>query len=111
MICLRWHFYEKGWFVKKNGMLGEYDFSKGKRGLVISHKGKTRITILYWSGSGMKLNEKAVDIKQRSIRPCVILSNRINGPFKILSERQYERSSEISKMEVNDTFETETLVR
>ena len=30
---------------KKNEMLGEYDFSKGKRGPVILHKGKTRITI------------------------------------------------------------------
>jgi uncharacterized protein (DUF4415 family) len=30
---------------KKNEMLEEYDFSKGKRGPVISHKGKTRITI------------------------------------------------------------------
>ncbi len=30
---------------KKNNMLEEYDFSKGKRGPVISHKGKTRITI------------------------------------------------------------------
>ena len=30
---------------KKNEMLGEYDFSKGKRGPVIPHKGKTRITI------------------------------------------------------------------
>jgi uncharacterized protein (DUF4415 family) len=30
---------------KKNEMLGEYDFSKGKRGPVIPQKGKTRITI------------------------------------------------------------------
>ena len=30
---------------KKNEMLGEYDFSKGKRGTVIAQKGKTRITI------------------------------------------------------------------
>jgi uncharacterized protein (DUF4415 family) len=30
---------------KKDEMLGEYDFSKGKRGPVIPHKGKTRITI------------------------------------------------------------------
>ena len=30
---------------KKNEMLEEYDFSKGKRGPVISPKGKTRITI------------------------------------------------------------------
>jgi uncharacterized protein (DUF4415 family) len=30
---------------KKNEMLGEYDFSKGKRGKVIPQKGKTRITI------------------------------------------------------------------
>ncbi len=30
---------------KKNEMLEEYDFSKGKRGPVISRKGKTRITI------------------------------------------------------------------
>ena len=30
---------------KKNEMLEEYDFSKGKRGAVIPHKGKTRITI------------------------------------------------------------------
>ena len=30
---------------KKNEMLEEYDFSKGKRGPVIPHKGKTRITI------------------------------------------------------------------
>jgi len=30
---------------KKNEMLEEYDFSKGKRGLVIPQKGKTRITI------------------------------------------------------------------
>jgi uncharacterized protein (DUF4415 family) len=30
---------------KKNEMLGEYDFSKSKRGPVIPHKGKTRITI------------------------------------------------------------------
>jgi uncharacterized protein (DUF4415 family) len=30
---------------KKNEMLEEYDFSKGKRGSVIPHKGKTRITI------------------------------------------------------------------
>jgi uncharacterized protein (DUF4415 family) len=30
---------------KKNEMLGEYDFSKGKRGTVIPQKGKTRITI------------------------------------------------------------------
>ena len=30
---------------KKNEMLKEYDFSKGKRGPVISSKGKTRITI------------------------------------------------------------------
>jgi uncharacterized protein (DUF4415 family) len=31
---------------KKNEMLEEYDFSKGKRGPVIPKKGKTRITIL-----------------------------------------------------------------
>jgi uncharacterized protein (DUF4415 family) len=30
---------------KKNEILEEYDFSKGKRGPVISQKGKTRITI------------------------------------------------------------------
>jgi uncharacterized protein (DUF4415 family) len=30
---------------KKNEMLEEYDFRKGKRGSVITHKGKTRITI------------------------------------------------------------------
>ena len=30
---------------KKNEMLVEYDFSKGKRGSVLPHKGKTRITI------------------------------------------------------------------
>ncbi len=30
---------------KKNEMLREYDFSKGKRGPVIPQKGKTRITI------------------------------------------------------------------
>ena len=30
---------------KKDEMLKEYDFSKGKRGPVIPHKGKTRITI------------------------------------------------------------------
>jgi len=30
---------------KKDEMLKEYDFSKGKRGSVIPHKGKTRITI------------------------------------------------------------------
>ena len=30
---------------KKNEMLEEYDFSKGKRGPFIPHKGKTRITI------------------------------------------------------------------
>ncbi len=30
---------------KKNELLEEYDFSKGKRGPVIPHKGKTRITI------------------------------------------------------------------
>ena len=30
---------------KKNEMKKEYDFSKGKRGEVIPHKGKSRITI------------------------------------------------------------------
>ena len=30
---------------KKDEMLKEYDFSKGKRGPVLPHKGKTRITI------------------------------------------------------------------
>ena len=30
---------------KKDEMLKEYDFRKGVRGAVISHKGKTRITI------------------------------------------------------------------
>jgi len=30
---------------KKNEMLEEYDFRKGKRGAVIPNKGKTRITI------------------------------------------------------------------
>jgi uncharacterized protein (DUF4415 family) len=30
---------------KKNEMLKEYDFSKGKRGPLIPQKGKTRITI------------------------------------------------------------------
>ena len=30
---------------RKNEMLDEYDFSKGKRGPIIPHKGKTRITI------------------------------------------------------------------
>ena len=30
---------------KDKDMLAEYDFSKGKRGAVISQKGKTRITI------------------------------------------------------------------
>jgi uncharacterized protein (DUF4415 family) len=30
---------------KKNEILQEYDFSKGKRGAVIPQKGKTRITI------------------------------------------------------------------
>lgn len=30
---------------KKDEMLKEYDFSKGKRGSMIPHKGKTRITI------------------------------------------------------------------
>jgi len=30
---------------KKNQMLEEYDFNKGKRGPVIPHRGKTRITI------------------------------------------------------------------
>jgi uncharacterized protein (DUF4415 family) len=31
--------------MKKNEMLEEYDFSKGKRGAVIPHQGKSRITI------------------------------------------------------------------
>lgn len=31
---------------KKNEMLEEYDFSKGKRGPVIPQRGKTRITIM-----------------------------------------------------------------
>ncbi|MHB8483381.1 MAG: BrnA antitoxin family protein [Nitrospiria bacterium] len=31
--------------MKKNEMLDEYDFSKGKRGAVLPHQGKTRITI------------------------------------------------------------------
>jgi len=31
--------------MKKDEMLREYDFSKGKRGPVIPHKGKTRITM------------------------------------------------------------------
>jgi uncharacterized protein (DUF4415 family) len=30
---------------RSDEMLEEYDFSKGRRGPVISHKGKTRITI------------------------------------------------------------------
>ena len=30
---------------KKNEMLEEYDFSRGKRGSVVPQKGKTRITI------------------------------------------------------------------
>jgi uncharacterized protein (DUF4415 family) len=30
---------------RKDDMLEEYDFSEGKRGLVIAQKGKTRITI------------------------------------------------------------------
>ncbi len=30
---------------RKNEVLEEYDFSKGKRGPVIPHRGKTRITI------------------------------------------------------------------
>jgi uncharacterized protein (DUF4415 family) len=30
---------------RRNEMLEEYDFSKGKRGAVIPNKGKTRITI------------------------------------------------------------------
>ena len=30
---------------KRNEMLEEYDFSKGKRGSVIPQRGKTRITI------------------------------------------------------------------
>jgi hypothetical protein len=30
---------------KKNEILQEYDFGKGKRGAVIPNKGKTRITI------------------------------------------------------------------
>ena len=30
---------------KRDEMLGEYDFSKGRRGPVIPQKGKTRITI------------------------------------------------------------------
>jgi len=30
---------------RSDEMLEEYDFSKGKRGPVIAHKGKTRITI------------------------------------------------------------------
>ncbi len=36
---------------KKDDMLDEYDFSKGKRGAVISHKGKTRITT--WIDTGV----------------------------------------------------------
>jgi uncharacterized protein (DUF4415 family) len=31
--------------MKKTEMKEEYDFCKGKRGAVISHRGKTRITI------------------------------------------------------------------
>jgi len=31
--------------MKKDEMLREYNFSKGKRGPVIPHKGKTRITM------------------------------------------------------------------
>lgn len=31
--------------MKRNKMLDEYDFSEGKRGTVIPHQGKTRITI------------------------------------------------------------------
>jgi uncharacterized protein (DUF4415 family) len=34
-----------GVMKKKDEMLEEYDFSKGKRGPVISQRGKTRITI------------------------------------------------------------------
>ncbi len=35
----------KGNNMKKADMKEEYDFSKGKRGAVIPHRGKTRITI------------------------------------------------------------------
>lgn len=36
---------------KRDDMFEEYDFSKGKRGAVISHRGKTRITI--WIDTGV----------------------------------------------------------
>jgi len=53
---------------KKNEMLEEYDFSKGKRGPVIPNKGKTRITIfidwIYWNGLGMKLSVRAGDTRR-----------------------------------------------
>jgi len=73
---------------RKDDMLEEYDFSKGKRGPVIPPKAKTRITIfidaISWNGSGTKLKGKGEDTKQRSTRLYAITSNRINDPFRML---------------------------
>jgi uncharacterized protein (DUF4415 family) len=45
-VCsMRLSAWSGGFMSKKNEMLEEYDFSKGKRGPVIPQKGKTRITI------------------------------------------------------------------
>ena len=53
---------------KKNEMLEEYDFSKGKRGPVILHKGKTRITI-FIDTDILEWFKDEVEREGRDIRP------------------------------------------
>jgi hypothetical protein len=45
----------------------------------------------------MRLSTKARDIKQPSTRLCVIISTRINVPFRKLLERQSERKFDYLK--------------
>lgn len=87
---------------KKDEMLKEYDFSKGKRGPVIPHKGKTRITIfidtniLEWfrdeaerEGRGYKtaINQALRDHIKQDMRPIhEIVKEVVRRELKVIKK-------------------------
>ena len=87
---------------RSNEMLEEHDFSKGKRGPVIPHKGKTRITIfidtdiLQWfrdnaerEGQGYQtaINQALRDYMKQDRRPIQeIVREAVRKELKILKK-------------------------
>lgn len=85
-------------------MRKEYDFSKGKRGAIISSKGKTRIT--------MYLDDEVLDeFRERAETAGVGYQNLINEALKKYIQSPIEEAQPLTSEELRRILREELAVR